>query len=135
MTTDIHDWKGTELLNDFIDYVNTGTANAKAIASQDTKSMIGSVRIDKIPNGYYVYSSAYILKQLSGKDDFYTDTYVNKGYKHYPAFDFFYEGFMALDDNDSIHNGYAWTAKGGRNRRGSGRATINGIKIPERLRK
>lgn len=128
-TTDIHNWKGTELENDFIDYVNTGTANAMAIASQDTKSMIGSVRINPISNGYFVYSSDVILKQLSKQKDYYTSTYVEKGYTNYPAFDFFYEGFTNLDDNDNIGTGNSWIAKGGRNRKGSGSSDISKIRL------
>lgn len=64
-TTDLKDFDCDDLMNDYIDYVNTGTANAMAIASQDTGSMINSVRIDSLSDGYYVYSSPSVLRALS----------------------------------------------------------------------
>ena len=128
-TTDLKDFDCDDLMNDYIDYVNTGTANAMAIASQDTGSMVGSVRIDSLPDGYYVYSSSSILRALSHEKEFYTERYIEKGYTNWEPFDFFTEGFEALDDDDNIGAGSSWIAKGGRNRNGSGRADISRIKL------
>lgn len=128
-TTDLLKFDCDDLMNDYIDYVNTGTANAMAIASQDTGSMIGSVRIDSLPDGYYVYSSPSLLKALSNEEEYYTERYVEEGYKNWDAFDFFTEGFEALDEDDNIGTGNSWIAKGGHNRNGSGSANIGKIKI------
>lgn len=128
-TTDLKDFDCDDLMNDYIDYVNTGTANAMAIASQDTGSMINSVRIDSLSDGYYVYSSPSVLRALSHEKEYYTERYVEKGYTHWDAFDFFTVGFEALDDNDNIGTGSSWVAKGGRGRKGSGSADIGRIKL------
>lgn len=131
---DIHKWKGNELLNEFIDFVNTGTANARAIASKDTGAMVLSVRVDKIADGYYVYSSAPVLRRLSGKKYFYTKRYVEDGYPNHPPFDFILEGFNAISEQ-RIGNGVTWRAVGSRGRNGSGSSNIRDIKIPKRIRR
>ena len=56
-TIDIHNFKGTELVEEFIDFVMTGTLEAKAIASKDTGLMVKSVKIRKVPDGFEVYLS------------------------------------------------------------------------------
>lgn len=134
MSIDIHDWKGNELINEFIDYVNTGTANAKAIASQDSKSMVNSVRIEKILDGYRVIVDPSVVKRLSGKKFYYPYIYSEVGYTHHPSFRFVYEGFMNIGES-RIGNGTSWSAIGGQGRKGSGTSNIRGIKIAKRVRK
>ena len=54
-TIDIMDWEGTELLDEFIDFVATGTAEGKAIASQDTGAMVESVEVTSTEDGFLVH--------------------------------------------------------------------------------
>lgn len=121
-TIDIMDWEGTELLDEFIDYVATGTAEAKAIASQDTGAMVESVEVDPLSDGdgFLVHIDHTTVASISGKKEFYPYTYMFKGYPRYAPFNFLVEGFENISDEDSIGRKTIWRAKNSRGRRGSG---------------
>ena len=63
-TIDIHNFKGTELVEEFTDFVMTGALEAKAIASKDTGRMVNPVKIRKVPGGFEVYREMTSLQLL-----------------------------------------------------------------------
>lgn len=129
-TIDIHNFKGTELVEEFTDFVITGALEAKAIASKDTGRMVGSVNIKKVPDGFMVYSdSSHFIPKSKGGDGYYTRVYVEKGYPpKWGPFDFFYEGFMNIGEGELVKGStLGYTARNNRwGRRGSGSASLSG---------
>lgn len=117
---DIMDWEGPELLDEFVDYVATGTAEGKAIASQDTGAMVDSVEVTPTEDGFLVHIDHSTVASISGKREFYPYTYMFKGYPRYAPFNFLVEGFENISDDDSIGRKTIWRAKNPRGRRGSG---------------
>lgn len=154
-TTDIHDWKGTEFVEEFTDFVLTGTLEAKAIASRQTGRMVNSVKIRKVRDGFEVYSDRNDFPPTKrGKVRYYTKVYVEKGYPNYPPFDFLMEGFQNVGEGELVKGGVGqYSAKVPSGRRGSGTAILTqgdksavtayreraenrlAVKIPKRLQK
>lgn len=154
-TTDIHDWKGTEFVDEFTDFVLTGTLEAKAIASKQTGRMVNSVKIRKVSDGFEVYSDRNDFPPTKrGKVRYYTKVYVEKGYPTLPAFDFLMQGFLNIGDGELVKGGVGqYSARVPSGRRGSGTAILTqgdksvvtayreraesrlAVKIPKRLQK
>lgn len=154
-TTDIHDWKGTEFVDEFTDFVLTGTLEAKAIASKQTGRMVGSVKIRKVSDGFEVYSDRKDFPPTKrGKVRYYTKVYVEKGYPTLPPFDFLMQGFVNIGDGELVKGGVGqYSARVPSGRRGSGTAILTqgdksavtayreraenrlAVKIPKRLQK
>lgn len=154
-TTDIHDWKGTEFVDEFTDFVLTGTLEAKAIASKQTGRMVSSVKIRKVSDGFEVYSDRNDFPPTKrGKVRYYTKVYVEKGYPTLPPFDFLMQGFVNIGDGELVKGGVGqYSAKHPSGRRGSGTAILTqsdksavtayreraesrlAVKIPKRLQK
>lgn len=155
-TTDIHDWKGTEFVEEFTDFVLTGTLEAKAIASKQTGRMVNSVKIRKVSDGFEVYSDRNDFPPTKrGKVRYYTKVYVEKGYPpKWGPFDFIYDGFMNIGEGELVKGGVGmYSAKHPSGRRGSGTAILTqgdksavtayreraesrlAVKIPKRLQK
>lgn len=127
-TIDIHNFKGTELVDEFTDFVMTGTLEAKAIASRQTGRMINSVKIRKVPGGFEVYSDRKDFPPTSrGKVRYYTKVYVEKGYPNWEPFDFIYQGFMNIGEGELVKGGVGmYSAKHPSGRRGSGSSSLSG---------
>lgn len=154
-TTDIHGWKGTEFVDEFTDFVLTGTLEAKAIASKQTGRMVGSVKIRKVSDGFEVYSDRKDFPPTKrGKVRYYTKVYVEKGYPTLPPFDFLMQGFVNIGDGELVKGGVGqYSARVPSGRRGSGTAILTqgdksavtayreraenrlAVKIPKRLQK
>lgn len=154
-TTDIHDWKGTEFVDEFTNFVLTGTLEAKAIASKQTGRMVSSVKIRKVSDGFEVYSDRKDFPPTKrGKVRYYTKVYVEKGYPTLPAFDFLMQGFLNIGDGELVKGGVGqYSARVPSGRRGSGTAILTqgdksavttyreraesrlAVKIPKRLQK
>lgn len=154
-TTDIHDWKGTEFVDEFTDFVLTGTLEAKAIASKQTGRMVGSVKIRKVSDGFEVYSDRKDFPPTKrGKVRYYTKVYVEEGYPTLPPFDFLMQGFVNIGDGELVKGGVGqYSARVPSGRRGSGTAILTqgdksavtayreraenrlAVKIPKRLQK
>lgn len=123
-TIDILDWKGTELLEEFVDYVVTGVAEAKATGSRWTGAMVDSVTVSSISDGFEIYIDRGSVAQKSGKRMYYPYKYVYKGYGNaHPPFNFIYEALLNIGDR-SIGNRTTWSAVHPSNRRGSGRSVL-----------
>lgn len=155
-TIDIHNFKGTELVEEFTDFVMTGTLEAKAIASKDTGLMVKSVKVRKVPDGFEVYSDRADFPPTSrGKVRYYTKVYVERGYPpKWGPFDFIYDGFMNIGEGELVKGGIGtYSARRPSGRRGSGSSNLSGsdrasvtaylqkagtklsIKVPKRLAK
>lgn len=122
-TINILDWQGDELLQDYADFVLTGTAEAKAIASKRTGAMAESVVIKRTATGFLVSIPPSVLRKnrRDGKRNYYPYTYAKTGYKKGPdAFDFLPIGFETVADGDHKLRGVVWSALKPSNKRGSG---------------
>ena len=122
-TIDILDWQGDELLQDYADFVLTGTAEAKAIASKRTGAMVESVVIKRTATGFLVSIPPSVLRKnrRDGKRNYYPYTYAETGYERGPdAFDFLPVGFKTVADGDHKLRGVVWSALRPSNKRGSG---------------
>lgn len=122
-TINILDWQGDELLQDYADFVLTGTAEAKAIASKRTGAMAESVVIKRTATGFLVSIPPSVLRKnrKDGKRNYYPYTYAKTGYKKGPdAFDFLPIGFETVADGDHKLRGVVWSALKPSNKRGSG---------------
>ena len=122
-TINILDWQGDELLQDYADFVLTGTAEAKAIASKRTGAMAESVVIKRTATGFLVSIPPSVLRKnrRDGKRNYYPYTYAKTGYKKGPdAFDFLFIGFETVADGDHKLRGVVWSALKPSNKRGSG---------------
>ena len=51
---EIKDWEGHELMDDYLDFIVTGTVEAKAIASKVTGRMVNSVLMKETSGDYEV---------------------------------------------------------------------------------
>ena len=128
-TIDIHNFKGTELVEEFTDFVMTGALEAKAIASKDTGRMVNSVKIRKVPGGFEVYSDRNDFPPTSrGKVRYYTKVYVEKGYPpKWGPFDFIYDGFMNIGEGELVKGGVGlYSAKHPSGRRVAGSSNLSG---------
>ena len=122
-TINILDWQGDELLQDYADFVLTGTAEDKAIASKRTGAMAESVVIKRTATGFLVSIPPSVLRKnrRDGKRNYYPYTYAKTGYKKGPdAFDFLPIGFETVADGDHKLRGVVWSALKPSNKRGSG---------------
>ena len=122
-TINILDWQGDELLQDYADFVLTGTAEAKAIASKRTGAMVESVVIKRTATGFLVSIPPSVLRKnrRDGKRNYYPYTYAKTGYKRGPdAFDFLPIGFETVADGDHKLRGVVWSALKPSSKRGSG---------------
>ena len=122
-TINILDWQGDELLQDYADFVLTGTAEAKAIASKRTGAMVESVVIKRTATGFLISIPPSVLRKnrRDGKRNYYPYTYAVRGYKKGPqAFHFIKEGFENVAEGDHKLRGVIWSALKPSNKRGSG---------------
>lgn len=130
-TTDIHDWKGIEFSKEFVDFTITGMLEAKATGSVQTGRMVRSVKMRKILDGFSVYADRNEYPPTSrGRDRYYVNTYMFKGYKYHPKFPFIFTAFDTVGDSEQLvdsTSGFYGTYKAmiPSGRRGAGTARYN----------
>lgn len=130
-TTDIHNWKGIEFSKEFVDFTITGMLEAKATGSVQTGRMVRSVKMRKILDGFSVYADRNEYPPTSrGRDRYYVNTYMFRGYKYHPKFPFIFTAFDTVGDSeqlvDSTSGFYGiYKAMGPSGRRGAGTARYN----------
>ena len=102
-TIDIHDWKGIEFAKEFVDFTVTGMLEAKAIGSVRTGRMVRSIKMKKIGDGFSVYADRNDYPPTKrGKERYYVNTYMFKGYKYNPAFPFIFTAFDTVGDSENL---------------------------------
>ena len=123
---EIKDWEGHELMDDYLDFIVTGTVEAKAIASKVTGRMVNSVLMKETSGDYEVVVDKTLFNSYSGHkpDKYYPYTYAVKGYPRWDAFHFIYESFETVADGEYKFKHGRWTAKNPSNRNGSGTAYL-----------
>lgn len=130
-TTDIHNWKGIEFSKEFVDFTITGMLEAKATGSVQTGRMVRSVKMRKILDGFSVYADRNEYPPTSrGRDRYYVNTYMFKGYKYHPKFPFIFTAFDTVGDSEQLvdsTSGFYGTYKAmiPSGRRGAGTARYN----------
>lgn len=130
-TTDIHNWKGIEFSKEFVDFTITGMLEAKATGSVQTGRMVRSVKMRKILDGFSVYADRNEYPPTSrGRDRYYVNTYMFRGYKYHPKFPFIFTAFDTVGDSEQLvdsTSGFYGTYKamGPSGRRGAGTARYN----------
>lgn len=130
-TTDIHNWKGIEFSKEFVDFTITGMLEAKATGSVQTGRMVRSVKMRKILDGFSVYADRNEYPPTSmGRDRYYVNTYMFRGYKYHPKFPFIFTAFDTVGDSEQLvdsTSGFYGTYKAMRpsGRRGAGTARYN----------
>lgn len=130
-TTDIHNWKGIEFSKEFVDFTITGMLEAKATGSVQTGRMVRSVKMRKILDGFSVYADRNEYPPTSrGRDRYYVNTYMFRGYKYNPKFPFIFTAFDTVGDSEQLvdsTSGFYGTYKAMRpsGRRGAGTARYN----------
>lgn len=130
-TTDIHNWKGIEFSKEFVDFTITGMLEAKATGSVQTGRMVRSVKMIKILDGFSVYADRNEYPPTSrGRDRYYVNTYMFKGYKYHPKFPFIFTAFDTVGDSEQLvdsTSGFYGTYKAmmPSGRRGAGTARYN----------
>ena len=119
---EIKDWKGHELMDDYLDFIVTGTVEAKAIASKVTGRMVNSVIMRKTSGGYEVVADKNLFNSYKGQkpNKYYAYTYAVVGYTRYSAFHFIHEAFETVADGEHIFKYGRWSAKKPSGRNGSG---------------
>ena len=124
-TIDIQDWEGTELIQEFVDYVVTGVAEAKATGSRWTGAMVDSITVDSTSDGFLIYIDRSSVRAKSGRKNYYPYRYAYKGYGNaHPPFDFIYEALMNVGDNN-IGDRTTWQAIKPSGRRGTGSSVLS----------
>lgn len=129
--TDIHNWKGIEFSKEFVDFTITGMLEAKATGSVQTGRMVRSVKMRKILDGFSVYADRNEYPPTSrGRDRYYVNTYMFKGYKYHPKFPFIFTAFDTVGDSEQLvdsTSGFYGTYKAmmPSGRRGAGTARYN----------
>lgn len=127
-TIDIHDWKGIEFAKEFVDFTVTGMLEAKAIGSVRTGRMVRSIKMKKIGDGFSVYADRNDYPPTKrGKERYYVNTYMFKGYKYNPKFPFIFTAFDTVGDSENLVNSTSgfygiYKAQRPSGRRGSGTA-------------
>ena len=130
-TTDIHNWKGIEFSKEFVDFTITGMLEAKATGSVQTGRMVRSVKMRKILDGFSVYADRNEYPTTSrGRDRYYVNTYMFRGYKYHPKFPFIFTAFDTVGDSEQLvdsTSGFYGTYKAmiPSGRRGAGTARYN----------
>jgi hypothetical protein len=130
-TTNIHNWKGIEFSKEFVDFTITGMLEAKATGSVQTGRMVRSVKMRKILDGFSVYADRNEYPPTSrGRDRYYVNTYMFKGYKYHPKFPFIFTAFDTVGDSEQLvdsTSGFYGTYKAmiPSGRRGAGTARYN----------
>lgn len=130
-TTNIHNWKGIEFSKEFVDFTITGMLEAKATGSVQTGRMVRSVKMRKILDGFSVYADRNEYPPTSrGRDRYYVNTYMFRGYKYHPKFPFIFTAFDTVGDSEQLvdsTSGFYGTYKAMRpsGRRGAGTARYN----------
>ena len=130
-TTDIHNWKGIEFSKEFVDFTITGMLEAKATGSVQTGRMVRSVKMRKILDGFSVYADRNEYPPTSrGRDRYYVNTYMFRGYKYHPKFPFIFTAFDTVGDSEQLvdsTSGFFGIYKAMRpsGRRGAGTARYN----------
>lgn len=125
-TIDIHNFKGIEFSKEFVDFTVTGMLEAKATGSVRTGRMVRSVKMRKIADGFSVYADRNEYPPTKrGRDRYYVNTYMFKGYKYHPKFPFIFTAFDTIGDSDQLvdsTSGFYGTYKARRpsGRRGAG---------------
>lgn len=130
-TTDIHNWKGIEFSKEFVDFTITGMLEAKATGSVQTGRMVRSIKMKKIADGFSVYADRNEYPPTSrGRNRYYVNTYMFRGYKYHPKFPFIFTAFDTVGDSEQLvdsTSGFYGTYKAMRpsGRRGAGTARYN----------
>ena len=102
-TIDIHDWKGIEFAKEFVDFTVTGMLEAKATGSVRTGRMVRSVKMRKIADGFSLYADRNDYPPTKrGKERYYVNTYMFKGYRYNPAFPFIFTAFDTVGDSENL---------------------------------
>lgn len=119
---DILDWKGDELIEEYVDYVRTGVAEARAIASIKTGAMVNSVRVQSKRDGFDVTVPKSVLatNRRDNGSNYYPYQYSELGYRKSEALPFLEVAWEHIGDDDSVGNRRVWRALKPSNRNGSG---------------